>query len=270
MSTPEAARRIRADCPELAETPVVAISNGFDEGTFSGEAAPRSDASFRIVHTGYLHTELGYRQHRTASLRRLLGGSVPGVDILCRSPVFLIEAVERVRRERPDIAERLEVHFAGVLSPTDLSVVRKSPATRVHGFVSHEESTAMVEAADLLFLPMHNLPENARATVVPGKTYEYVASGRPILAAVPAGDARDLLGAAGTALLCSPNDVGGLAEAIVGAYERRESGEAQGSPPPELLRRYEYRSLARDLARVFDQVPGTEPSDGYAGLVATA
>ena len=270
MSTPEAVRRIRAECPELAEIPVVAISNGFDEDTFSGGATPRTDDSFRIVHTGYLHTELGYRQHRTAALRRLLGGAIPGVDILCRSPVFLIEAVEHVRVERPDIGERLEVHFAGVLSPTDLSVVRTSPVTRVHGFVSHEDSTAMIEAADLLFLPMHNLPQNVRATVVPGKTYEYMASGRQILAAVPEGDARDLLAAAGTALLCRPSDVGGLADAIVQAYERRESGEAVVSPPPELLRRYEYRSLARELSHVFDEVCGTEPSAGYAGLVATA
>ena len=89
---------------------------------------------------------------------------------------------------------------------------------------------------------------------MPGKTYEYLASGRPILAAVPEGDAHDLLSAAGTALVCRPNDIDGMASAIVETFERRRSGEPLSAPPAELLRRYEYRNLARDLASVFDDV----------------
>jgi glycosyltransferase involved in cell wall biosynthesis len=201
-----------------------------------------------------LHTDLGHRQHRTAALRRLLGGATRGVDILPRSPVFLIEAVERVRRERPDVAERLELHFAGVLSPRDLAAAHKSPATKIHGFVPHAESIGLMRSADLLFLPMHDLPDGVRATVVPGKTYEYLASGRPILAAVPQGDAHDLLTAAGTALLCRPNDIDGMAAAIVEAYERRRSESPLTAPPADLLQRYEYRNLARDLASVFDDL----------------
>ena len=258
MSTAEAARRVREAFPELTSKILLAIPNGFDATEFAQESAPRVDDAFRIVHTGYLHTELGYRQSRTAALRRVLGGAVDGVDILGRSPVFLIEAVERVRRDHPELAERLEVHFAGVLSPRDLDVAWRSPATRIHGFVSHEESRALMRTADLLFLPMHDLPTGARATVVPGKTYEYVASGRPILAAVPDGDARDLLLAAGTAYLCRPKDVDGIAAAIVEAYERSRAGRATPVPPASLLRRYDYRGLARELASVFDQLLSTE------------
>jgi glycosyltransferase involved in cell wall biosynthesis len=254
LSTPEAEARLRAEFPELASTPIVVIPNGFDGATFADELPARTDDAFRIVHTGYLHTDLGHRQHRTAALRRLLGGATRGVDIMPRSPVFLIEAVERVRRERPDVAERLELHFAGVLSPRDLAAAHQSPATKIHGFVPHTESIALMRSADLLFLPMHALPEGVRATVVPGKTYEYLASGRPILAAVPEGDAHDLLSAAGTALLCRPNDVGGMASAIVEAYERRLSGRTLSAPPTQLLQRYEYRNLARDLASVFDDL----------------
>jgi glycosyltransferase involved in cell wall biosynthesis len=264
MSTPEAVRRVRAEFPELADTPIVAISNGFDEAQFAGEPPARTDDAFRIVHTGYLHTELGYRQHRTAPLRRLLGGAAHGVDILSRSPLYLVEAVERVRREHPDFAARLEIHFAGVLSQRDLDAARESSATKIHGYVSHEDSIALIRTADLLFLPMHDLPEDVRATVVPGKTYEYLASGRPILAAVPQGDARDLLSAAGTALLCRPNDIDGMAAAIVQAYNRQRSGESLGPAPPELLRRYEYRSLARELAFVFDEICGARRSRATA------
>jgi glycosyltransferase involved in cell wall biosynthesis len=254
MSTPEAAERLSAAFPELADTLVVSIPNGFDDADFAEDATPRDDDAFRIVHTGYLHTELGRRQRRTASLRRVLGGAVQDVDILARSPVYLLEAVERIQREQPELGARLEVHFAGVLSAADLAVVAASPASRVHGFVSHEESRVLVRTADLLFLPMHDLPRGVRATIVPGKTYEYVASGRPILAAVPEGDARELLAAAGTAFLCGPRDVAAMADAIVEADARARAGVSAPPPPPELLQRYEYARLAARLAAVFDEL----------------
>jgi hypothetical protein len=90
MSTPEAARRLQDELPELSDRIVRAIPNGYDAGDFSGTPPAREDGAFRIVHTGYLHTELGFRQRRTARLRRVVGGAVDGVDILSRSHVHLI------------------------------------------------------------------------------------------------------------------------------------------------------------------------------------
>lgn len=256
MSTPEAARRLRQELPAFSDKLVRAVPNGFDSHDFERQAPERDDGVFRIVHTGYLHTDLGYRQHRTASFRRLLGGAAPGVDILSRSHLYLIEAVERVRREHPDIAATLEVDFAGVLSPVDVEVARRSPASKLLGFLSHEDSLDLMRCADLLFLPMHDLPTGTRATVVPGKTYEYLGAGRPILAAVPDGDARDLLAAAGTAYLCRPRDVDGMAGAIVEAHARWRAREPVPQPPADLLRRFEYRELSAQIASVFDQVGG--------------
>jgi glycosyltransferase involved in cell wall biosynthesis len=257
MSTPEAVRRVRQAFPELDDKVVVAIPNGFDVPDIVNGAPPKAKDTFRIVHTGYLHTALGQRQRKTAAMRRVLGGSVQGVDILSRSHVFLLEAVDMLRRTHPQLVSRLQVHFAGVLSAADLEVIAKSPAARSLGFLSHEESLELMRTADLLFLPMHDLPPGERATVVPGKTYEYLASGRPILAAVPDGDARDLLTAAGTALLCRPRDVTGIAAAIVDAYDRSRNGSSQERPQAELLARYDYRRLAGELAEIFDRVLGT-------------
>jgi glycosyltransferase involved in cell wall biosynthesis len=267
MSTPEAKSRLLDAFPEFADEVVAVIPNGFETSDFSAPVPPRTDDAFRIVHTGYLHTDLGQRQRRSAAVSRVLGGAVPGVDILTRSHVFLLEAVERVRRGHPEICEHLEVHFAGVLSEQDLAVARRSPAARTLGFMPHAESLQLMQSADLLFLPMHDLPDGVRATVVPGKTYEYLASGRPILAAVPDGDARDLLAAAGNALLCRPSDVDGIAAAIVKAYKRSRSGEETPRPPSELLERYAYHHLARDLGGVFDQVLGSSIPAAFAAAI---
>ena len=82
MSTPEAVHRLLAAFPDLRDRPVVAIPNGYAAEDFAAPLPARDDGAFRIVHTGYLHTELGLQHRRSLPLRRFLRGSVPGLDIL--------------------------------------------------------------------------------------------------------------------------------------------------------------------------------------------
>jgi glycosyltransferase involved in cell wall biosynthesis len=255
MSTPEAAARLRAAFPELAHIPVVASGNGFDARDFAPPVAPRADGAFRIVHTGYLHTALGRRHRHAARLRRLAGGTVRGVDFLTRSHVYLLEAVERLVAHDPELGARVAVHLAGVLSADDRDAAGSSPHVKLHGYLSHRETLQLMRTADLLFLPMHELPSGLRATIVPGKTYEYLAARRPILAAVPEGDARDILAEAGNALIVRPSDVEGMRRAIARQLRRARAGHPLATEPrPHVLARYEYGALAAEIAAVFDRV----------------
>jgi glycosyltransferase involved in cell wall biosynthesis len=101
---------------------------------------------------------------------------------------------------------------------------------------------------------MHNLAPGVRATIVPGKTYEYLASGTPILAAVPDGDARDLLGEAGNAMLCRPDDVEGMARALLEALARHRKRVPPDPPARNVVERFDYRGLTAQLGSVFDDV----------------
>ncbi len=254
MNTPRSARLVLERFPELARTPVVSIPNGFDPADFAGPPPERTDSAFRIVHTGYLHTDLGLAQRRAARARRILGGAVPGIDILTRSHIYLLEAVERLRASNPRLGSSIEIHLAGVLSPTDVEIAKRSPSVRMLGYLSHADTVGLMRSADLLFLPMQNLPLGTPASIVPGKTYEYLASGRPILAAVPEGDARDLLSASGTAVICRPDDVAGMARAIVDQIERARSLEAAPERRDDVLARFQRRHLAGELAALFEEV----------------
>jgi hypothetical protein len=254
MSTPEAVIRVRKAFPEFDDKCVVAIPNGFDQADFESALPAHEDGVFRIVHTGYFHTELGLRQRRAGAARRALGGTARGVDFLTRSHVYLLEAVDNLLADDPTLAGRLKVHLAGVLSGVDREIAERSPATRLHGYLSHEQTLELVRTANLLFLPMQNLPEGVRAGIVPGKTYEYLGARRPILGAVPDGDARDLLLEAGGARLCRPDDSAGMASAIAAELTRFERGQPAATPDPKVVERYEYRRLAGRLAEVFDLV----------------
>ena len=253
MTTPEASLQLLRHFPELDPERVFTIPNGFDPADFAGPAPARDDGAYRIVHAGWAHTASGRRHRRLRHARRLLGGAAPGLDILTRSDVYLLEAVERLVAARPELAGEIEVHLAGVAEDPDAG---PSGIVRRHGYLPHAETLALMRSADLLFLPMHNLPPGTRARIVPGKTYEYLATGRPILAAVPDGDARDLLARAGSALLCRPDDVAAMAAHIESQLDRRRAGERGPELDRGVLRRYERQRLSADLASVFDAVVG--------------
>jgi len=209
-NTDVASRRIAAACPEAPRPDV--IPNGFAPEDFAGPAPPRADDRFRIVHTGYLHTGLGRRLHdRRLAFR---GGAAARVDVRTRSHTYLLEALAGLP---PALAERVELHLAGVLSADDVAVTAASPAARLvraPGYLPHADAVALIRSADLLFLPMHRLADGEEASIVPGKTYEYLASGRPILAAVPPGDAARLVEASGRGTVCAPNDVAAMRRAV--------------------------------------------------------
>ena len=249
MNTPEAVVRLATAFPELRTKNVSAVPNGFDADDFEDDSPPRlSSSKFSIVHAGYLHTEFGLRHRATGRYRRVLGGMpVPGVDYLSRSHWFLVAALERVLVSDPTAARDLELYLAGVVSNVDRSIVANGITTHFPGYVSHAETIRMLRGADLLFLPMQTLPADVRAGLVPGKTYEYLAAGRPILAAVPEGDARDLLLEAGGAAICDPPDVDCLAQSIRRSLDSWRLGEDVPVPSREVAERFEGRRLAESL-----------------------
>jgi glycosyltransferase involved in cell wall biosynthesis len=254
MNVPEAAKRVRRRFPDLAGRVTPAITNGFEREDFLGAAPSQKGDVFRIVHTGYLHTELGLRHRERRRLRRLIGGSYCDVDILSRSHYFLRQAVDRLIESDPSMAGSIEVHLAGVLNDTDRAVAEGADYFRMPGYLPHPATVELIRSADLLFLPMQELAGGARAGLTPGKAYEYVASGRPILAAVPPGDTRDLLVEAGTARICSPSDVAAMTRILREQVEKWRRGEPQPSLNEEVVAQYERLELTRKLAGVFDDV----------------
>jgi glycosyltransferase involved in cell wall biosynthesis len=264
MNTPEAARRVRELVPGKR---VAVVSNGYEPEDFERTALPREDQAFRIVHTGSLQTDLGLAHRRTSAARRVLGGSLGEVDFLPRSHVFLLDALKRLETE---LRAPVELHLAGNLTAADEAALEGAPVRVVrHGFLEHPETIALIRSADLLFLPMHDVADGKRVAIVPCKTYEYLASGKPILAAVPEGDARDLLVRSGAALICRPADVDGLTRAVAREL-RRWRARITGPTATTRARIFEYEALTAELATVYEGVLHRTPEGAPARVAVLA
>jgi hypothetical protein len=251
MNTPEAAARCRREFPSLAGIPIIDLTNGYDAEDFAGQPAAPEHAAFTIVHAGAMHTAAGLKQRREKGKYRALGKVADGVKLLPRSHFYLLQAIERWLVEDPSVAARIRLEFVGVPTADDRALVEASPVapfTTFTGYLEHSESLRRVRNADLLFFPMHSLPPGQRATIVPGKAYEYIASGRPVLAAVPEGDAKDYLREAGNATLCGPEDVGAMLAGLKARFAAWSAGECPSPPDPEFCQRFERGTLTARLA----------------------
>jgi glycosyltransferase involved in cell wall biosynthesis len=262
MNTPEAAHRLRRLLRSQGRPRVAWIPNGYDAEDFVGPIRRCEDRRFSIVHTGALHSEKGFRQARRRHLYRLLGKVQPGTDLLARSHVFLIRAIERWIEEEPDRRTDVALHFVGVATEKDKEVVKNSTALSMvnfHGYMPHTESLRLLRAADLLFLPLHQVGFGRRASIVPGKTYEYMASGKPVLAAVPNGDAKEFLTLAKCGPIVAPDDVAGI---LKGLREVRASWLNGVSEPPDrdrgFISRFERKRLSCRLAEELHILLGQE------------
>jgi glycosyltransferase involved in cell wall biosynthesis len=256
MNTPEATKQLLSAFPEFRRKRVVTITNGFDAGDFTCRGKPISvERPFTILHAGYLHVGSGLHMRKHTFLYRALGRIVGEVDFLTRSHYFLLQALERWVASDPGVRSKVRLTLVGKLSEEDKAIARASSVSDLvdfRGYQSHKETVAQMAEASVLFLPMHNLPPGWRATIVPGKAYEYMATGRPILAAVPEGDARDFVTKAGTGYVCAPDDVEGMMRILRDLYtawrERRETI----SWNKEFVDLFQRRRLTQCLAREFD------------------
>jgi len=245
---------------------LVTIPNGFAQEDFGEpllpEEAVRDEPGprFRLVHVGTLHSIDGkpgltrntFFRHRA---RR--------VDPLGRTGYYLLHALARLRDADPPSFEALRVDLYGWVHPSHSALLRSLDLEEkvvLHGYVGHPRALRALRTADAIFVPLHGVPPGERALVVPGKLYEALASGRPVLAALPPGDGADLVRHVRGGVAVSPTDPAAMAGALSRLVRDKVSGVPSTPADRARLAPYDRRALTASLAERLHGLLGRVPS----------
>jgi glycosyltransferase involved in cell wall biosynthesis len=199
------------------------VSNGWVSPTSASSAysSKAKSADLSLVYTGTLSGEWG------------------------RDPEPLLRALKIVR-ETSDSPSLKLIHAGGLRTyeRTLIDDIGIADAVEHLGTLSREDTLALQRSADALVLVTSR--HTSEAT---GKLFEYLVSGRPILALAEGNEAARIVQETNTGVTVPPDDV----DAIVVALRAVASGKLARQYAPRNLEQYTYPGPAERMAEVIEE-----------------
>jgi len=183
-------------------------------------------SSFRIVYTGamsgwYAHDPRPqtWLQSLYRAWNRIGTYEAAPVDSRSHSPIYIGKAIQRVIKANPEWQGRIQLDVYGNTYPDDivnrvLDRYGLQDVIHLHDRIPHESVHKKIRQADLLFLTLPDRLDGSPGGRISLKTYEYLMTDRPILAAVPPGENRTFLASKPGTYIADPKDVGLMAQHI--------------------------------------------------------
>jgi glycosyltransferase involved in cell wall biosynthesis len=217
---------IADDLSRRFDRPATVLTNAFDpeEVTDGGDNGLLNPDRFSVVHTG----------------RMAYAG---------RTPVPLLKAVRVLKRDRPGVAAKLEVVFAGPLSAEEEPLVRAadlSDTVRPVGTLDRPRTLQLQHAADALLV----LAEGSSRRVATGKLFEYLATGVPILVLGDDSEAARIVAETRAGFATSGSDP----DLIAPALERLIASPPERPRDPAAVEPYSYPHVAQRYAELIEDV----------------
>ncbi|GAA4704619.1 glycosyltransferase family 4 protein [Brevibacillus fulvus] len=220
------------------------IYNGFDREDFVG-LIPMHEApqKFHAVYAGILYQK--------------------------RNPRLLLRAIKQLIDEQKVDRRDLLLSFAGVFDYPGYSENRDcveqlglQDIVRVLGNLPHREALGLMKGADALLL-IGDVTSDA-GHYIPGKLYEYMGIGKPILALNKAGEATGIIQSFDLGQVADPEDFDAVKQAFYQLYQewkqkraqQEDQQEEQRQDYQERVKPYERKEQARQLAALMNELLG--------------
>jgi glycosyltransferase involved in cell wall biosynthesis len=213
------------DLEQLGGENVKIITNGYDASDFKN-TPNRVDDAFSIVHIGTIHKE--------------------------RNPHNLWIVLKELLHENPDLQSKLKIKLIGKV---DFSVLEEIKAqgleqcTERISYIPHCDIPGQMMRSRVLLLLISRFPGSSG--MIPGKVFEYLASGRPLLMlGNTQGDTARLIREMGVGKVCEYEDSKQIKSAIVHLFQWYQADT--DSVESIDIKQFERKELTRSLAELID------------------
>jgi glycosyltransferase involved in cell wall biosynthesis len=228
VNTPSALSAYPAAFPHLNDR-IIMIPNGYDENDFKDfRTAPNKDKMI-LLHCGRF-------------------------GVAGRDPICLLAAIKQLIDRHIQIQLRI-IGQPGSDFGRRIADLGLSRFVQVVGQIPHRTAIASMGQCDVLVV--YQEQHNTRITPIAGKTYEYLRTGKPILAITPPGDNLDLIEQyAQRYETAEPDDTAAVARSINALYEdwKQSRFKKYKVSPKDYRKRFNREALAARLAMFFNQI----------------
>jgi len=245
-------------CPDK----FVTITNGYDRLDFSGTGA-RKFEKFTISFIGsfYFQPEV-----RSSLYRRCLGiRQRPNELFETHSPRFLFEALTSIFQDQPELRKTIEMVIAGPGKEKVETLIERAGLgdnVRHLGWIPHSASLELIRRSHAACLTLARGEESAGW--IPSKLFPYMASGTPVLALVPEGDAARIVRETACGFVVAPDNVDQIKSALLQLHESAWQCDPCCKSDRSRIECYEGRALTARLADCLDSVVARgEPGDSW-------
>lgn len=208
------------------------IPNGYDSSDFP-DFQPAANDVFTITYTGSMYGR--------------------------RNPQTFLQALDMLMQQGKLNPSMIRLRFIGRFGDDVAAMFSSSPfASSIENipYVPHVESLKWLMKSDVSLLIVDESKESDK--IVPGKVYEYLGIGKPILALSPQGSAiSELINDTQSGVSIPQQDVEGISKALLEYFERWEQRTPLATPSITRIKRYERREAARQLAQLLDSLTKT-------------
>lgn len=206
------------------KTPVVLLTNGYDEADFCADAPSLPADRFSVVNTGLFSSD---------------GNPLRLWDVLA----------DKCARDQ-EFRRQLRIRLAGKVDPEIFEALKaRGLWDKVDdlGYLPHVQTVAEQRNANVLLLLLRHEPEYAKA--VPGKIFEYFAARRPVLGiGEPDSASGRMLKDSGAGAMYDWDDAEAIRRCIDAAWDRHLRGEEK--PLEGDISGYSRLALTRKLSQM--------------------
>jgi glycosyltransferase involved in cell wall biosynthesis len=207
----------------ITNKPIAVITNGYDTEKVEQQTI---DSKFSLAHIGSFLSE--------------------------RNPLILWESLVELINEIPDFKSHLEIKLIGAVSQEVLETVtnyKLDSYLNNLGYVSHNEAIVHQRKSQVLLLIEINSEDTK--SIIPGKLFEYMVSGRPIIAIGPQdSDFAEIITNTNTGAFFKYSEKLKLKSVILDFYNQFLEGKLQSSGVG--LQKYSRKSLTKELAQLLN------------------